>query len=277
MPGAAERNGAVPTLANSLTCMIGRWQAFDEISEGDDSFPVMTEAANLPNSSQTLGPRILKQLEARVPLGGMAEREFMTTESVTHRNSIHAARVSQKYLESPDDEHFADFFHAFTPRLVAFFRVRGCPLSLAEDLTQDVMLTVHLKASQVRDRALFRAWLFRVARNAMCRHFKKYARDLETVDLQSVIDITPSNTSALGGTPAFEFREWLSFLDAKEREVMSLRCIEDWEYHEIAAAQSAPIGTIQWRVHNAKRKLALHLRAVRTTAGVTNPSSESDN
>jgi len=47
-----------------------------------------------------------------------------------------------------------------------FFRTRGCDLALAEDLAQEVMLSVYRKAAQVRDRASFRAWLFRIARNA---------------------------------------------------------------------------------------------------------------
>jgi|ERR1017187_1552380 RNA polymerase sigma-70 factor (ECF subfamily) len=189
----------------------------------------------------------------------------MNIESVTRRNSAHESTVTEKYLESPSDEQFADLFHAFTPQLVSFFRARGCNVSVAEDLAQDVMLAVHLKANQVRDRALFRSWLFRVARNAMCRHYGKQGRDLETVDLHAVMDRLPSNASRSGGTPAFEFREWLDLLDAREREVMTLRFIEDWEYHEIAAAQSTPIGTIQWRVYNAKRKLAVHLKTARST------------
>jgi DNA-directed RNA polymerase specialized sigma24 family protein len=41
---------------------------------------------------------------------------------------------------------------------------------------------------------------------------------------------------------------------------MKLRFIEQWEYHEIAAAHAIPIGTVQWRVFNAKKKLAPHLR-----------------
>ena len=45
-----------------------------------------------------------------------------------------------------------------------------------------------------------------------------------------------------------------------EREALTLRFIEEWEYHEIAAAKAIPIGTVQWRVFNAKKKLAPHLR-----------------
>jgi len=62
------------------------------------------------------------------------------------------------------------------------------------------------------------------------------------------------------GTPAFEFLEWIEFLDQREQEALRLRFIEQWEYHEIAAAQEIPIGTVQWRVFNAKKKLAPHLR-----------------
>lgn len=45
----------------------------------------------------------------------------------------------------------------------------------------------------------------------------------------------------------------MTFLDAKERDLMMLRFVEEWEYHEIAAARGTPIGTVQWRIFNSKR------------------------
>ena len=47
---------------------------------------------------------------------------------------------------------------------------------------------------------------------------------------------------------------------------MKLRFIEQWEYHEIAAAHAIPIGTVQWRVFNAKKKLAPYLTTIMRTA-----------
>ena len=58
----------------------------------------------------------------------------------------------------------------------------------------------------------------------------------------------------------------MAFLDSREREVMRLRFIEQWEYHEIAAARAIPIGTVQWRVFNAKKKLGPHLKPRENTA-----------
>jgi DNA-directed RNA polymerase specialized sigma24 family protein len=52
----------------------------------------------------------------------------------------------------------------------------------------------------------------------------------------------------------------MTFLNSHEREVMTLRFIEQWEYNEIAAAQVIPLGTVKWTVFNAKKKLAPHLK-----------------
>jgi RNA polymerase sigma-70 factor (ECF subfamily) len=183
----------------------------------------------------------------------------MSNQSITNERILRDGAVTERFLETPNEDSFADLFNTFRPQLVAFFRARGCDLALAEDLAQEVMLTVYRKATQVRDRTLFRAWLFKIARNALCRHYGKQKREVETVDLTDVNDRLAASPNKPPGTPAFEFLNWMDFLDSREREVMSLRFIEEWEYHEIAAAQAIPIGTVQWRVFNAKKKLATHL------------------
>jgi RNA polymerase sigma-70 factor, ECF subfamily len=169
--------------------------------------------------------------------------------------------VAETFLEVRSDESFAALFKIFTPQLVAFFRARGCEAA-AEDLAQEVMLTVHRKADQIRDRALFRAWVFTIARNALCRHWGRRSREVETVDLAEVPERLVASAKQPAGTPAFEFHRWMSFLDSQEGEALKLRFIDECEYHEIAEVQTIPIGTAQWRVYNAKKKLAPHLKKI---------------
>ena len=183
----------------------------------------------------------------------------MNTQPIANEKLLHEAAVTQKFLEDPNENSFSDLFNIITPQLVAFFRARNCELTLAEDLAQEVMLIVHRKAAQIRDRTLFRAWLFKIARNALCRHYGKQTREVETVDLADVTDRLIAASHKPAATPAFEFLHWMALLDSREREVMTLRFVEQWEYHEIAAAQAIPIGTVQWRVFNAKKKLAPYL------------------
>ena len=167
-------------------------------------------------------------------------------------------QAADRFLEHRDEESFTTLFDIFSPQLVAFFRRRGHETVLAEDLAQEVMLTVFRKAGQLRDRTLFRAWLFTIARNTACRYFAKLTREVQTVDLADMGDrFAAPNPKPCGS--GFEFRHWMTFLEPRERDVMTLRFVEEWEYHEIAAAKAIPIGTVQWRVFNSKKKLAVHL------------------
>src|SRR5262249_40003965 len=120
------------------------------------------------------------------------------------------------------------------------------------------------KAGQLRDRALFRAWVFTIARNAMSRHWGQRAREVNTLDLSEVPERLIASNNRTAGSAAFEFHRWMAFLDSQEREALTLRFVDEFEYHEIATAQTIPIGTAQWRVFNAKKKLAPHLKKIET-------------
>lgn len=193
----------------------------------------------------------------------------MNTEMIAKNSRPHETTVTERFLDTPSEESFAALFKAFCPQLVAFFRARGCQ-AVAEDLAQEVMLTVYRKADQIRDRSLFRAWMFKIARNALSRHFGRQAREVDTVDLADVPERLVAAGNKGAGTPTFEFNHWMAFLDSRESEALTLRFIEQWEYHEIAASQAIPIGTVQWRVFSAKRKLAPYLKRVeRNTKNAT--------
>jgi RNA polymerase sigma-70 factor, ECF subfamily len=174
-------------------------------------------------------------------------------------NALQESIVTDHFLENPNEHSFAALFSILSPQLLSFFRRRTPELGLAEDLTQDVMLTVYQKCRQVRDRKLFRAWVFKSARNALYEHCGKWARAAATVNIEEVENRLSAASFHSSGIPSFEFRRWMSLLSAQEQDVMNLRFVEEWEYHEIAAARGTPVGTIKWRVSDCKKKIAKHL------------------
>ena len=84
----------------------------------------------------------------------------------------------------------------------------------------------------------------------------KRSLEMVAIDVQDIVD---TRTKPIGPS-AFEFHQWMTFLESHEREALTLRYVEGWEYHEIAAATAIPIGTVQWRVFNAQKKLATRLK-----------------
>jgi RNA polymerase sigma factor (sigma-70 family) len=192
----------------------------------------------------------------------------MLNQVIATEKMLHEGMVTERFLETQSEGSFTDLFTTFSPQLVAYFRARGC--EFAEDLAQDVMLAVYRKAGQLRDRTLFRAWLFKIARHALVRHYEKRAREVDTVDLAEVAESLANSTNPPGGSPAFEFHNWVSVLDTREQETLKLRFVDELEYHEIASVQATPIGTVQWRVHSAKRKLAPYLRTRMESAALSN-------
>jgi RNA polymerase sigma-70 factor (ECF subfamily) len=179
----------------------------------------------------------------------------MTNPLILHSRPFREVATIEQFLQSPDNKSFTELFLTFRPQLKSFFHALGCNSDLSDDLSQEVMLTVYQKSSQLRDRTRFRAWLFTIGRHALQRHYNRRSPEADSFNFDMLIDPNPP------GSPAFEFHRWMTVLKPHESEALILRFVEQLEYHEIAAAQSIPVGTAQWRVFNAKKKLATRLRA----------------
>ncbi len=158
------------------------------------------------------------------------------------------------FLNQPSAETFSALFRMLAPRLIGYFRVRGCDVSLAEDLTQEVMLSVYRQSKTLREKDLFLPWLFKIARNALLQHVRQQGRQVPTtkLDARRHDPGVPADDLALRS----RFLEWMEWLQPEEREILTLRYVEGLEYHEIAASLGIPLGTVQWRIFNCKKKLA---------------------
>src|SRR5579872_955737 len=82
-----------------------------------------------------------------------------------------------RFFANPGPDSWAVLFRCFAGQVIRYFQARGCPAADAEDLTQDVMLAIYRQCGQLRERSLFRPWLFRIARNAFLRNLERRGRE----------------------------------------------------------------------------------------------------
>jgi RNA polymerase sigma-70 factor (ECF subfamily) len=159
-----------------------------------------------------------------------------------------------RFAAEPSERSFCEMFHAVMPRMLTYFRVRGCGRELSEDLAQEVMLAAYTQNAGLRSRELFRPWLYKIARNVFLQWLRRNGREVETLEL----DAARSHPESRSADPfrALQFSQWMAALDADERQIMLLRYVEELEYHDIADVLGLPLGTVQWKIFNSKKKLA---------------------
>ena len=124
--------------------------------------------------------------------------------------------------------------------------------ALAEDLTQDVLLTIYRKLGALREPALFRAWMYRIASRAAIRQLEREKRWPK--EDAAVLEETAAETSVDAAT--FESLAALDGVSVASRAVMVLHFQEELPLAEVAAILGIPTGT-------AKSRLAYGLAVLR--------------
>ena len=160
-----------------------------------------------------------------------------------------------RFKSQPTEETFIDVVQILTPRMLRYFRALGADSAQAEDLLQDVLVAIFRGIQSLRDPTLFWPWGYKIARNAYLQHLRKSSTTMQTIPIEEVVLFTKTADPWQHGS----FAVWMQWLDSAEQDVLILRFVEDMEYHEIAEALSIPIGTVKWRLFQAKKKLLKYL------------------
>lgn len=166
-----------------------------------------------------------------------------------------------EFLLQRTEEAFCALFEAVYARVRRYFLMRGLESATAEDLAQNVLVIVYQRANEIRDPELFFGWLFAVARNELLRHVRQTQRQIGTVEYEP---LSATLAEQLYGEPVgvqgVQLQDWLSYLEPAERDLIVLRFVEELSYEELAVALAIPLGTVKWRLFNAKQKLAQIIR-----------------
>ena len=133
----------------------------------------------------------------------------------------------------------------------------------AMDLTQDTFMRAYQNLDRWQPHALFRTWLFRIARNAAFDRFRR-GKSVEFVELDEEIerpDAAPGPDATLETAQRLQLLEdALHRLPAEQREIVLLREIEGMSYDEIAEILDMQIGTVKSRLSRARAALLVLVR-----------------
>ena len=89
-------------------------------------------------------------------------------------------------------EHFDMLYNAYFPRVYQFARKRLRDRSEAEDVAQDVFMTLLHALPSYRGQSSLLVWIFGITRNKVNRSFRKQRPQLSPMDSDSVMDVEGS-------------------------------------------------------------------------------------
>ena len=166
----------------------------------------------------------------------------------------------KKVATVQDQAAFATLFNYFGPRVKSFLMSRRLDPQTADELAQEVMLTIWRKAHQYHpDKASVSTWVYTIARNRMIDDRRVAARHarLDTND-PSQAQPTPATPEEelLRASEASIVASALRSLPQSQEEIMRLSFMDGQSHHEIAEQMGLPLGTVKSRIRLARQRLA---------------------
>jgi RNA polymerase sigma-70 factor (ECF subfamily) len=157
--------------------------------------------------------------------------------------------------QTGDERAFGRLFEAFGPKTLGY--LTGLVGDEAEDVQQEVWLTVFRSLRTLANPGAFRTWLYRTTRHRAIDRLRGMRRQRELFAPAEEEGVEDAAVAAETDTPLRqEELDWLlSGLPPPQREVLLLRYGDELSLAEIALIVGCPVGTVKTRIHHAKRKL----------------------
>lgn len=179
------------------------------------------------------------------------------------------AQAMLAVAESRDKQAFIALFDYFAPRINGYLQKLGLSPSLAEDMTQDVMSVIWLKADLFDPtKSSVTTWVYRVARNRRIDLVRRDRLDFFDPTTANPLDQTPdiSQNDALEELDLSQreeiMRQALKSLPPEQRVLIDQSFFQGLSHGEIAQQTGLPLGTVKSRIRLAfarlRRALAEH-------------------
>lgn len=166
--------------------------------------------------------------------------------------------------DARDKAAFARLFDFYAPRLKGFVMRGGMDAALAEEIVQDVMLTVWHKAAQFDpERAQVSGWIYQITRNRQIDTIRRTGRAMPE-ELKHEDDHEPDAGQVLAmEQEAGKLKQALSRLKPEQRAMIEKAYLGDLTHQEIRDQTGLPLGTIKSRIRLGLDRLRHELKELR--------------
>ena len=179
-------------------------------------------------------------------------------------SSLSAAKRDAAWMASiaVDKSHKAltDLFSVYGPKLKGWLMARGVGAGTAEDIVQDVMITVWTRAHLFDPvKASFATWIYRTTRNRWIDHQRKHGRmDVREPEFMKMIaddEVPSAEYNFMLEQDADMLHAEIERLTDVQKQAVKMAFMEFKTHRDISEQTGIPIGTVKTRIRSAIQSL----------------------
>jgi len=164
----------------------------------------------------------------------------------------------KKVAEERNEIAFSEIFDFIAPKINAYYIKNNLGIDQAEELTQEVLSTIWLKADLFDpEKSKFITWLFTIARNKKIDFYRKNKKnDINEDDIRDFLyENNKTNDYEIEST----IKKITQELDESQKKLIKMSFFEQKSHKSIAAELEIPLGTVKSRIRSSLNKMQKHL------------------
>ena len=149
--------------------------------------------------------------------------------------------------EKRDEMAFSQIFDFIAPKINAYYIKNSLSIEQAEELTQEVLSTIWLKAEQFNpEKSKFITWSFTIARNKKIDFYRKNKKNI--LDEDDVRDFLYENKDSDDYELKSTINNITQELDENQKKLIKMSFFEQKSHKNIAEELEIPLGTVKSRI-----------------------------
>ena len=164
----------------------------------------------------------------------------------------------KKIAEERNEIAFSELFDFIAPKINAYYIKNNLGVEQAEELTQEVLSTIWLKADLFNpEKSKFITWSFTIARNKKIDFYRKNKKnDINEDDIRDFLyENNKTNDYEIDST----IKKITQELDESQKKLIKMSFFEQKSHKNIAAELEIPLGTVKSRIRASLNKMQKHI------------------
>jgi RNA polymerase sigma-70 factor (ECF subfamily) len=163
-----------------------------------------------------------------------------------------------KIAQDRNEIAFSKIFDFIAPKINAYYIKNNINIEQAEELTQEVLSTIWLKADLFDpEKSKFITWSFTIARNKKIDFYRKNKKN--DINEEDIRDFLYENNKTNDYEIESTIKKITQELDESQKKLIKMSFFEQKSHKNIAAELEIPLGTVKSRIRSTLNKMQKHI------------------